>query len=181
MLNDKKMVMGLWAVAGVIVAAGVLANALGLRINFTPSMPVGIYWAQVRSTQPLQRGALVLFCPPATPAFQIALARGYIAPGSCPHHSQALLKPVAAVAGDTVTLTPRGVQVNQSWLSQSPVFSKDSAGRPLPHPPFRRYTVRSGEVWLLSTHSLKSYDSRYFGPIDETQLTTTVTPLWTGD
>jgi conjugative transfer signal peptidase TraF len=181
MLTDKKMVMGLWTVAGVILAAGMLANALGLRINLTPSMPVGLYWAQIRSTQPLQRDALVLFCPPATRAFQLALSRGYIAPGSCPNHSQALLKPVAAVAGDTVTLTPQGVRVNQTWLSQIPIFSKDSAGRPLPRPPFGQYTVRSGEVWLLSTHSPKSYDSRYFGPIVETRITATATPLWTGE
>jgi conjugative transfer signal peptidase TraF len=166
--------------AGAILAMGALANALGLRINLTASMPVGLYHAQARTAGSLQRDTLVLICPPDTPAFQLALKRNYIGAGSCPNHSQPLLKPVAAVPGDTVTLSPQGVRVNRTWLPHSPILSKDSAGRPLSHWPFGQYAVRSGEVWLLSTHSRQSYDSRYFGPMDEAQITTTVTPLWTG-
>ncbi len=179
-MDRKRMAILLCTMAGVILALGYLATALGLCINLTPSMPVGLYLTHTGPNHPLQRGTLVLLCPLETPAFRLAMNRNYIGAGSCPNQSSPLLKPVAAVAGDTVTLSPQGVQVNQTWLPQSKIFNYDSAERPLPHWPYGLYTVHSGEVWLFSTHSLQSYDSRYFGPIDEARITTSVTPLWTG-
>lgn len=182
LISTKHLTLGVWAVAGLIILLGFMANALDLRINLTPSMPMGLYQAQARlSGQPLQRGALVLVCPPDTPALQLAINRHYIGAGSCPNHSQPLLKPVAAVAGDTVTLASKGIRINQTWLPNSSIQKTDSAGRPLPHWPYGRYSVPPGEFWLLSTHSPNSFDSRYFGPIRQTGITATVTPIWTGD
>lgn len=182
LIATQQITLGIWAVAGLLVIFGFFANALGLQINLTPSMPVGLYQAQTKPVdQPIQRGALVLVCPPDTPALQLALNRNYIGAGSCPNHSQPLLKTVAAVAGDAIELTAKGVRINQTWLPQSAIQKIDSAGRPLPHMPLGRYPVRIGEVWLISTHTSQSFDSRYFGPIQEARITTTVTPLWTGD
>ena len=182
LIATKHVAISIWAVAALIILLGFLAHALGLHINLTPSMPVGLYQAHARHLdQPLPRGALVLVCPPDTPTQQLAQNRPYIGAGSSPHQSQPLLKPVAAVAGDTVELTKKGIRINQIVLPNSQVATQDSAGRPLPHWPDGRYAVRSGDVWLLSTHSPNSYDSRYFGPIQETRITNTVAPLWTGD
>lgn len=182
LISSKHLALGVWTVAGLMILLGVLAHTLGLHINLTPSMPVGLYQAQARLLdQPLQRGALVLICPPDTPALQLALNRHYIGAGSCPTHSQPLLKPVAAIAGDTIELTANGVWINQTWLPNSAIQKTDSTGRPLPHWSYGLYTVQTGEFWLLSTHSPKSFDSRYFGPVQETRITATVTPLWTGD
>lgn len=182
LISTKQAALGLWAVVGLIILFGFLANTLGLRINLTPSMPMGLYQAQTRVLdQPIQRGALVLVCPPNTPALQLAMNRNYIGAGSCPNHSQPLLKPVVAVAGDTVELTAQGIRINQIFLPNSSIQKTDSTGRPLPHLPFGRYRVRAGEVWLIATHSPQSFDSRYFGPIQETRITATVTSVWTGD
>jgi len=50
------------AIAGVsVLVLGALACASGVRINSTRSIPVGLYWL---SSEPVGKGAYVMFCPP---------------------------------------------------------------------------------------------------------------------
>src|SRR5881296_3871198 len=96
-----------WLASSVVaLAAGRLA---GLRLNLTGSLPVGLYVAA--GGTPV-RGALVLVClPPEVAAF--ASARGYVPRGgACPGGVLLIGKPVLAIAGDTVTVTPTGLLVN---------------------------------------------------------------------
>jgi conjugative transfer signal peptidase TraF len=155
-----------------------LAEQAGLCMNRTVSMPTGFYWSQPRPAT-LQRNVLVLFCPPDTPLFRLAQARHYVTRGHCPYGSQSLLKPVAAVSGDTVRLTAIGIERNGMPIPNSKPMTHDSGGRPLPHFQFGRYRVQPGEVWLVSSYSSKSFDSRYFGPVATRNITRTVTPLFT--
>lgn len=48
LIATKHVAISIWAVAALIILLGVLAHALGLHINLTPSMPVGLYQAQAR-------------------------------------------------------------------------------------------------------------------------------------
>jgi conjugative transfer signal peptidase TraF len=70
------------AIAGVsVLALGALACASGARINSTRSIPVGLYWL---SSEPVGKGAYVMFCPPPIGVFEEARARGYLGAGFCP-------------------------------------------------------------------------------------------------
>ena len=95
-MNAVRIAVATCAAATAILAG---ASALGVRINTTPSMPVGLW---VVSGKSASRGAIVLACLTG-PAATEGKARGYVGPGSCPDHAEPLVKPVAAVAGDVVT------------------------------------------------------------------------------
>ncbi|MBV9885220.1 MAG: S26 family signal peptidase, partial [Acidobacteria bacterium] len=81
----------------------------GVRMNTTPSLPVGIYL----ETGP--ESPLIEFCPSGESA-AIASRRGYRTSGDCPDGASALLKPIVAKAGDAVELTAEGIYVNNQLV-----------------------------------------------------------------
>lgn len=84
--------------------------------------------------------------------------RGYLGPGDCNAGVVSLLKPIAAVPGDTVTVRAgQPLQVNGKVLPWTEPMTT------LPGWPEGSYVVEEGNVWLLSTYSKGSFDSRYFG------------------
>jgi conjugative transfer signal peptidase TraF len=135
------------------------ASKLGVRINLSPSLPIGLY-----QVAPGLDATLVEFCPPE-PFASMANARGYRHPGTCPDGGAPLMKPVVARAGDVVSVSKRGVAVNGSDLLNSAPLTRDTAGRPLTPWPYGTYTVQQGTIWVLSGYHPRSFDSRYFGPI----------------
>src|SRR6266446_2835215 len=158
---------------------GALALALagewaGLRFNDSPSMPTGLY---VRTSSE-SRSSLVVFCP-GEPFAKLSVERGYRSRGNCPDGAEALAKPIVARPGDVVELSAAGMAVNGRLLQKTPPLATDTAGRPLPHWPFGRYVVAPGTVWLASSYSSRSFDSRYFGPVDASQVREHVRPLLT--
>jgi conjugative transfer signal peptidase TraF len=152
-----------------LVAAAVYA---GLRINTSYSLPLGIY---LRTTNP--RARLIEFCP-VEPFASESSERGYRTHGTCPDGAVPLLKPVVAVAGDRVVLSPAGMSVNGRLLPKTAPLARDWAGRVL-HPwPFGTYVVEQGTVWVASTYNRGSYDSRYMGPIKIAMIRARLRPLW---
>ena len=148
----------------------------GLRLNLTGSLPVGLY---VTSPSLPVRGALVLACLPAKVA-AFAHARGYVPRGEeCPNGVAPIGKPVAAIAGDTVAVTPAGLFVNGVAVPNSRALATDRKGRPLFRVRVARWVVESGTIWIVSSYSRFSFDSRYFGPIEVRQVRATLQPLWT--
>jgi conjugative transfer signal peptidase TraF len=162
---------------GALMLGIALAGVVGLRVNATASMPQGIW--QVEAPGPLiGRGEIVSVCLPQSPALNEAAERGYIPAGACPGGHEPLVKPVAAVAGDRVTVTALGIAVNGEPVAQSAPLDEDSAGRPLRPVPAGAYSVRAGEVWLLSGHDPRSFDSRYFGAVPVTNIQGVARPIW---
>jgi conjugative transfer signal peptidase TraF len=152
------------AVLAVLCAAGAaFAYANGYRVNTTASMPLGVW--HVTPTTTVERGDVVWVCPPSNATFREARRFGFVPAGFCPGDFNPLLKPVAAVAGDRVLVEDRGVSVNGRLLANSAPARKDAMGRFLPRVPRRAYTVKPGQVWLISTYNAASFDSRYFGPL----------------
>jgi conjugative transfer signal peptidase TraF len=88
------------------------------------------------------------------------------------------VKPVAAVAGDLVTVTSQGVAVDGKPVANTKPFAEDEAGRPLRPVPIGVYRVAPGEVWLLSGHDPRSFDSRYFGAVPAANVTGVARPIW---
>jgi conjugative transfer signal peptidase TraF len=153
------------------------AGAAGLRVNATASMPRGL-WRVAPAAGPIRRGAIVSLCLPQGPLLRLALRRGYLGAGPCPGGAEPLLKPVAAIAGDTVRITPAGIAVNGAPLPNSAARKQDSAGRPLSPMPSGTYRVAPGAVWVVSSHAGRSFDSRYFGPVPVSDVRGTARPLW---
>jgi conjugative transfer signal peptidase TraF len=164
-----------------IAAAGgvgiVLAGLCGLRINDSASMPVGL-WVERPAPAQLTRGLIVIWCAPNAGAFHEAHERGYMDDGSCPSGYAPLLKPVAAIPGDTVRVDREGLRVNGVLLAHTQALQKDPRGRALPHLAPGEYRVEPGEIWLVSTCHPGSFDSRYLGALDASRVRGTVVPLW---
>ncbi len=144
-----------------------------LRINWTSSLPRGLY-AVTKAA--IVRAQLVAVCPPPAVARR-AVSRGYLLAGSCPTGNQPLLKLVAGVAGDQVAIEADGVHINGALLEASVPRAVDSQGRPMAATRFRG-TVPPRHVWLHAP-SLRSWDSRYFGPLPAKSVVSSLTPLWT--
>lgn len=134
----------------------------GFRQNVTQSLPPGIY----RLTD-LKSDPLVSFCPTGV-ASVVTSTRGYRPKTwGCPDHHAPMLKPIAARPGDVVTVTHHQLYVNGVPLPNTQSFPADNRGNPLFQFPEGTYKVAPGTLWVISTYNVYSYDSRYFGPIDE--------------
>lgn len=147
-----------------------MAGLAGVRVNLTPSLPLGLY---VRDPA----GELVEFCP-AGAASATSAIRGYRARGVCPDGHAPLLKPVVARVGDQVRLTAAGLAVNGHPLPNTRAHRRDHRGRPLRPYPEGTYRVSAQALWVASTWNDGSYDSRYFGPIARSQVRQRLRVLW---
>ena len=143
----------------VCVATFQAFRVLGIRMNTSPSLPVGLY---INTQDPAAN--LVEFCP-IEPFATLAIVRGYRDPGACPDGAAPLLKPIVARSGDVVEFSTAGISVDGVFLRNTAPLSKDTKGRPLVAWPFGRYVVAPETVWVASTYHPRSFDSRYLGPV----------------
>lgn len=127
------------------------------RINISGSLPGTFY--RVTGNRNPRVGDFVTFCPPVVvPALADANPWEPSCAGKVP-----LIKEVAAVAGDRVVVSERGVSINGRLWPESRPKTRGMDGRPLPSA-VGVYTLRPGEIWVMGEHP-DSYDSRYYGPI----------------
>ena len=133
--------------------------------NASASAPVGLY--RVGGTD-VRAGDMVIAWAPAG-ARDLAARRHYL-PANVP-----LVKRVAAEAGDTVCALGRDVFVNGYRAAERLV--RDAAGRPMPWWTGCA-TLRHGTTLLLMTDSPASFDGRYFGPTDRSDIVGKATLLW---
>jgi conjugative transfer signal peptidase TraF len=148
--------------------ASALACLLGSHLlwNWTPSLPLGLYWVSPRREGHV--GALVAFPVPAD-VRALVRDRRYLPPGAL------LVKPIVAAADDDVCTDEGTLTVNGAPLGA--IAIADTRGRPLPHDT-RCGPLPAGAVFVAS-HFPTSFDSRTFGPVPISQIRGTVTPLWT--
>jgi conjugative transfer signal peptidase TraF len=172
-MNARRFALAAWMLAALLAGLALAARLAGLRVSFSASAPAGIWHVSALAPQQVTRGALVAICPPARPIVLAMREQGYLHPGPCPQtHTTPFIKPVAAIAGDTVTVTAGGaLSVNGRVLAGSAPQANVPAWPP------GTYRVRPGEVWLLSRYSAGSFDSRYFGPVPLSQLRGQVAPF----
>ncbi len=171
---DRRRAKRIAVLALVTLAVVVMIpTAAGLRVNDSPSLPIGLY---VVTSDP--DATLVEFCPTA-PYASLAAERGYRTKGSCPDGGAPLMKPIVAQAGDSVEVSSSGIVVNGRMLPNSAPLAVDTNGRALRHWPFGEYAVKPGTLWVVSSYNRRSFDSRYFGPITEAQIRHHLRPLLT--
>jgi conjugative transfer signal peptidase TraF len=167
----------LCAAGATILVTLAMTYQAGLRFNTTPSMPIGL-WEIVPGHAFPKRGDIVMVCLPDGVTARLAIQRGYIARGACPNGAEPLVKPVAAAAGDMVTVSATGISVNATPISNSTSLARDEAGRPLHAMPGGSYHLAPGELWLLSGHDNRSFDSRYFGAVAVANVLGVARPVW---
>jgi Type IV secretory pathway, protease TraF len=120
-----------------------------IRLNYTESLPIGIW--RIKPISKIERGTIVFLHEEGKRRF---------------------LKPIAAVAGDTVELrTGKPVTINGKELPNTEAQPKNTPW------PEGKYTVKPGEVWVFSSYNIKSYDSRYFGPLSVSTIEGEAIPL----
>lgn len=145
--------------------------AFGIRFNVSPSLPVGFYqWHKLTAEEAanLQPSDIVIFCPDEATS-RLALERGYLKRGPCPHGSVPMGKPILAVAGEIVEVRPEGVYLNGELIPKSEPREVDSKGREMAIR-YGTFEVREGEYFVLATRVAGSLDGRYYGPISAGQI-----------
>ncbi|MGR8965594.1 conjugative transfer signal peptidase TraF (plasmid) [Rhizobium leguminosarum] len=154
-------------VVTILLVGALLASALfiagavgGLRINMTPSEPLGL-WRVVPLDRSPAVGDVVFICPPENDAMHEARKRGYLRSGLCPGGFAPLLKTVIATKGQRVKID-LSVRVDGIPVANSAIAKVDGKGREVSA--FPTGTVPAGYVFLHSGFA-GSYDSRYFGPL----------------
>lgn len=153
---------------------GIVAAVLGaihlalsghLIINWTASVPPGIYWLST-GTAP-HRGDLVALPIPAQ-VRELLYGRRYL-----PRSIKLLAKPVAAVAGDVVCMREHELFINGVPSGNS--RDQDRLGQPLPMAQLCG-PLSPGELFLSTKHD-NSFDSRNFGPVPADEVLGTLTPV----
>lgn len=150
------------------------AALLGLRINTSYSLPLGLYQVTTDESAPL-----IEFCPDE-PFASESSRRGYRSRGLiCPDGAVPILKPIVARPGDLVVVNNGGLAVNGNQLPNTAPLRHDRLGRPLQSWPAGIYAVEADTVWVASTYNAGSYDSRYIGPVDTRLIRRRLRPIWT--
>lgn len=165
-------IIGLGAM--VLVSLLAVGQLLGLRVNLTPSYPLGL-WRIVPLERQVAIGDLVLICPPRTPDFEMARERGYLRTGLCPGWMSPLLKTVVALPGQIIDIGEL-VTIDDRELPRSVLRPVDAEGRKLST--FAGGVVPPHHAFLHSSFA-GSYDSRYFGPIPLSGLLGRAHPVFT--
>jgi len=133
--------------------------------NFTESVPTGLY--AISDVKPV-KGDLVALAPAgATEA--VLRAYGVLPVG------KVLLKRLSAVEGDTVCRSGVSITINGDQAATARPALRDG----LALPAWRGCRVLGADDVLVLAPHPRSFDSRYFGPVDASQLIGVATPLLT--
>jgi len=167
------------ALLGMMMPLLLCAHLVGvaeLRINLTPSMPLGLYRVVAMQPHSVKVGMLVAVCPPEKAA-EIARRREYLLKGTCAYETEAVLKKVVAVSGDEVAVTTKGLVVNGRSLPNSAALLVDHDARKMETWPIGRQRVVDGMLWVYADH-VRSWDSRYWGPVPVGNVLAVVEPVF---
>jgi len=160
------------AILLLVLAPALFGFSPPLLLQLTASEPRGVYWLRTLP-DPLPHGALVTLRVPPHVA-ELVFAHGWL-PRSWNGAEVFLVKPVAALEGDTFCVEDNGVTVNGVW--QGPVY-RELGGVVLPE--LRGcWTLQPDQVLLLSTTIQNSFDGRYMGVVHRDVLQQQAVPLWT--
>jgi conjugative transfer signal peptidase TraF len=166
-MNARQKILGAMLFGVSLIAFSSAAHPMPrLLWNASASVPVGFY--VIHPAGRLAAGELLVVRPPAALA-QFMAARRYLALGV------PLIKHVAALPGQIVCRSGRVITVNGSAKAEA--LDRDTRGRKLPVWQ-RCRTVQSDEVFLMNAGVQDSFDGRYFGPVPDSTIIGSATPLW---
>lgn len=146
----------------------------GVRVNTTGSIPLGLYKTV---SGEVKKGDYVIFCPADTATFSEARERSYISSGLCDGGLGLMMKKILAAKNDVVSVSQLGVFINGEKLANSEPLKMDKSGRELIAYQANNLTLNEEQVLLMSDISATSFDARYFGLIDKSQIKSKIRPL----
>ena len=160
------------------IAAMLLWTGFGVVFNYTHSAPFGLYREQFDSEAAIHGPApYVFFCPDRRWSSMHGEPNYRDPMRTCPDGLSPLIKPVVAWPGDLVSVSANGISVNGQMLKNSAPIERDSKGQQLSPFAAGKYTVGPKELWVVSSFSPRSFDSRYFGPIPLKSVHSWLRPL----
>lgn len=159
-----------------LVVLWLAARFCGLVINDTSSMPIGLYAKRAVNVDAIKSDDIISFCL-AEPYKTVGLQNFYIEKGRVCSGAVRLIKSVLAIPGDTVELKDDFVKVNGRSYSFKTKYV-DSYGRPLAVYPRGLYENIAG-YFVVGSCSNNSWDSRYFGFIQKSQVLSILHPILT--
>jgi conjugative transfer signal peptidase TraF len=153
-------VLGVIAVTAAVAVPPLLLAYSPLRFVSTDSVPTGLYWTG--------RTQLVGVCL-SLDVIKSAERAGLILPkGECPNGRQTILKRLYLGAPDApISFTQQGFIVQGKLLPNTAPKARSRKGVPLTHAEFGTYATG---LWAISDYNPDSFDSRYFGPVAESQV-----------
>ena len=165
-------------IGALAIGAMFLWTGFGVVFNYTHSAPFGLYREEFESEAAIHDPApYVFFCPDrrwpsmrGEPNYRDPMR-------TCPDGFSPLIKPVVAWPGDLVSVSANGIRVNGRPLPNSAPIERDSKGQQLRPFAHGEYRVRPNELWVVSSFSPRSFDSRYFGPIPLRSVHSWLRPL----
>jgi conjugative transfer signal peptidase TraF len=166
-MNARQKILSVMLLGASMIAFSSAAHPMPrLLWNASASVPVGFY--AVHPVGRLTAGELLVVRPPA-PLAQFMAARRYLALGV------PLIKHVAALPGQIICRSGRVITVN--GIAEAEALDRDARGRKLPVWQGCR-AVQTGEVFLVNAGVPDSFDGRYFGPVPDSAIIGSATPLW---
>lgn len=165
-------------IGALAIGAMFLWTGFGVVFNYTHSAPFGLYREEFDSEAAIHDPApYVFFCPDrrwpsmrGEPNYRDPMR-------TCPDGFSPLIKPVVAWPGDLVSVSANGIRVNGRPLPNSAPIKRDSKGQQLRPFSDGEYRVGPNELWVVSSFSTRSFDSRYFGPIPLRSVHSWLRPL----
>jgi len=155
-------------IVGSLAAIGAITfHKMEPKILYNPSAsaPIGFYYLSGETSY--GRGDFVAVMAPDEA--QILAAKRRYVPNNTP-----LLKTIYGVSGDEICIKKDVVMINKNPVAQAQQY--DSKGRLMPA--LKGCSIlNDGAYFLLSTVIENSFDSRYFGPVDEADILGVATPL----
>lgn len=173
-IHSRKLVLRIVFIFAIFCISMLLLQKI-LIINTTASQPYGFY---LKTGKDAAKGDLVSVCV-SHPYAKEAFERGYISTGLCPGGFSPILKEVVAMAGDTIEIKEAGVFVNGQLVPNSAPLKMDGRNRPLPNLVGMVYMLNKNEYFCLSSYSPKSFDGRYLGVMQKSDIQTVIKPLVT--
>lgn len=153
-----------WTTLSVLGSALMALPATGLLpsiLLYNPSQSAPLGWYRIEPLERVVRGDQVVSNLPQEAA-EFAAQWGYL-PRGIP-----VIKTVAALEGDTVCDTGSILEIND--VPTVRMLAADKAGRPLPSPWRTCRRLLPDEVLLLSDRTQDSFDGRYFGAVQKTDI-----------
>lgn len=160
--------------ASLVLFAGtdVAVHAARLHFNDSSSVPVGLY----RET-PDGSGKYSAFCLAPAVLRSAQQAGLQLNGGSCPGDVSPVLKVlIRATRSQPLTFSDHGFSVGGTLLPNTAPKPFSGTGKALTHYPFGTYI---DGFWAISSYNRDSFDSRYFGPVDQAAIRFYATPVLT--
>lgn len=153
---------------------GAELRASKFRVNLSKSVPIGMY---VKTSAVAPYAAICLSREILAPAIAAGME---IRAGECRKTGmEPILKPLYEASEQRpILFTKEGFYVGAKLLVKTAPKAVSMTGMPLSH---YRFGLYASGLWAISDFNSSSYDSRYFGPVDSSEVIYYARPLLTAN